>query len=315
MSDETDSWLETLGVSFESVNEAFSAESDAVVEVVNAAPDFESVDVGPIVESISDAPVDEPGFVTEQVSGIQAEEINQPAEAGQVEAIEGVEETEVTDQFDPFVQADVGGATDTQSRATITMDDPIGTLPLISASQVDSDGKEFNVAVPNTNKTDLLFLAAASGRSVGTVKISFPSVTLSNVQIIAIDVGRSGIVEMKLVSNSATPPSPKVKKSGKPRPTTSTLIMGEPIGVLALFSFSQGSSRKEFHVAVASSQKDALLLKASAEGRSFATVVISTPRPTVTMKNVIISGIDISGRSSNVLMTLVSDSPPEIDSE
>src|SRR4051794_37039299 len=104
--------------------------------------------------------------------------------------------------------------------ATLVMDDPIGTLSLVSSSQTDAAGRQFSVKVRSSTKDPLLFAASATGQPVGTVRIG--GTVLQNVTIPSVATGTSGTVDMRLSSGTGTPPAP----------VGSTLVMDDPIGAL-----------------------------------------------------------------------------------
>jgi hypothetical protein len=98
----------------------------------------------------------------------------------------------------------------------------------------------------------------------------------------------------------------------KQRRTSSTLVMDPPIGALPMLSSSTGdSSGRVFTVVVASSAKDTLLFAASVSGKSVGTVKISLPAVVITLKDVLITSINVSGPGANILMTLESSSRAE----
>ena len=203
-----------------------------------------------------------------------------------------------------IARADIVGA---PGGSTLVVDDPIGVLPLISASPAGSAGRAFNVVVASTAKDGLLVAASVSGTLIGTVKISQPGgvTTLQNVQITALSASGAGSnITMTLES---IPP----RKSGP-----ATLIMDDPIGELPLISASPASSGgREFNVVVASSAKDPLIFAASTFGKSVGTVKISLPGVVFTLRNVLITSLNISGAGAPIAMTLNSSSPAEVSAE
>ena len=151
MPDETDSWLEALGVTFKSFDDDSSAS-----DVADATS--------------GDAPESAPGFAAE------------------------VSDAEQT------VETDITGGPGAPGNSTLVMDDPIGVLQLISSSQNDSSGLKFSVIVVGSEKDALLIAASVSGQSVGTVKISQPSGTITPPH-------PHGRIQSTMISMSSVPPS------------------------------------------------------------------------------------------------------------
>src|SRR3954451_18353616 len=164
--------------------------------------------------------------------------------------------------------------------STLVMDDPIGTLSLISSSQTDATGRNFDVTVASSDRDALLLAAFASQRSFATVTISPPGGTvLKNVVINALNTGPGATSSITMSLNSSpTGPSPGGAAG-------TTLVVDAPIGPLPLISSSrQGASA--FNVVVASSSKDPLLFLAAATGRSIGTVKLPAGGGVVVLQNV-----------------------------
>ena len=89
---------------------------------------------------------------------------------------------------------------------TLTMDAPIGALPVISFAPADASRTQFDVTVASSAKDSLLLLASATGRSVGTVKLSQAgfTFTLRNTLIPAITFGAPGS-NLRMTLQSASP--------------------------------------------------------------------------------------------------------------
>ena len=103
-------------------------------------------------------------------------------------------------------RADTGGGpspdkTPVTGRGKLVFEPPIGEVELLSVLRADKDGRAFEVTIPNSDKVALLFRAAQSGTSLGTVKISLRGMemTLREVQVTSIQMGGSG-VQMRLDS-------------------------------------------------------------------------------------------------------------------
>jgi len=110
------------------------------------------------------------------------------------EEVEGQANADLPDGVE---RADTGGGPGGPGGGlTVEMEPPIGMLQLISVSR---KGAVYEVTVASSSKDWLLFQAVASGDSVGTVKISQPSgtVTLKDVEITSIQSSTKGI-QMRL---------------------------------------------------------------------------------------------------------------------
>jgi hypothetical protein len=84
------------------------------------------------------------------------------------------------------------------------------------------------------------------------------------------------------------------KADAQEKGTNATLVMPDPIGVISLESYSMAGP-EEIAVTAASSGADPSIFRAGANGTYFAVVKLSNPYLEITLQEVIISSVQISG--------------------
>jgi hypothetical protein len=108
------------------------------------------------------------------------------------------------------------------------------------------------------------------------------------------------------------PGNSQPKKESGPPP--GMIVMDPPIGLMRFDSVSAGDSKRQvFTVSVPHSDKESLLFKAAAEGRSVGTVKIGLQGMVITLTDVQISSFQAT--DSGLVMVLNSSKPAEISEE
>lgn len=305
MSDESDSWLKVLGITFEPFVE------DQPAAQPQAMPDEP---VGPALLQPEDEPADSVTTTTESAGAddsVATKALNLDVSALVAVALEALGGDADPDGPQPL---------DSTGKETLVMDPPIGVLQLIFAAAADAAGRIFNVEVVSSSKDVLLFAKVASGESVRSVKIiqARGTTTLTDVVINSFtNSGSGGGVTMQLQSLPPKKQPDKPKTPGQSaRPSTPTLVMGDPIGSLPLLSDQATSGGRVFNVVVtASAGQAARIVAAASTGQVFATVTIFQRGITVTLRKVIISAASFSGTGNDINMTLDAEEPAEISPE
>jgi hypothetical protein len=194
------------------------------------------------------------------------------------------------------------GGLDAPTGMTLTMDEPIGVVELLSSSETGGEGREFELAFKSSAKDALFVTAAATGSRIAGAKIKTPSRTTTLKDVIITSVRSDGsITNVTLVSGSPPKPKPQV---------ISTLTLDEPMGVFDLISSAQTDlAGREFALTIKSSAKDALLLTAVATGKRIASAKITSPTRNVTLRDVFVTTMISRGSTTDI--ALISGPPPK----